>query len=175
MINFQNKILKFLKFFIFLNKCIFENFFFVFLKIFRIFNFKFSKFLISNFPNFEFQIFIFWKFFFFSYFWNFLISNFVQKSEILNSRKGTYYEEQANYYERYIADCLAKQTAVKEGKRRKSIRNSFRAKSTNSSIKYSAEDLKKKGVLIEITEEISTYKRLQVNSQMNFFKSLNLF
>lgn len=95
--------------------------------------------------------------------------------------KGKYYEEQANYYERYITDCLAKQTAVKEGKRRKSIRTSFRSKSTSSSVKYSAEDLRKKGVLIEIiNEDISSYKRLQVSFQFsniskNIFKLFSKF
>ena len=77
--------------------------------------------------------------------------------------KGKYYEEQADYYERYITDCLAKQTAVKEGKRKRSLRNSFRSKSTSTSVKYSAEELRKKQILISITENIDNWKRLQVN------------
>lgn len=76
--------------------------------------------------------------------------------------KGKYYEEQADYYERYITDCLAKQTAVKEGKRKRSLRTSFRSKSTSTSVKYSAEELKKKKILISITENIDNWKRLQV-------------
>jgi len=75
--------------------------------------------------------------------------------------KGKYYEEQADYYERYITDCLAKQTAVKEGKRKRSLRTSFRSKSTSTSVKYSAEELKKKKILISITENIDNWKRLQ--------------
>ena len=94
----------------------------------------------------------------------------LEKLQTTQSRlvtKGTYYEDQATYYERYIADCLAKQTAVKEGKtRKKRYGASFRSKSTSNNIKYSAEELKKKGVLIGITEESEkdafNYKRLQV-------------
>lgn len=86
--------------------------------------------------------------------------------------KGKYYEEQADYYERYITDCLAKQTAVKEGKRKRSLRTSFRSKSTSTSVKYSAEELKKKKILISITENIDNWKRLQVVFRI-FFKLLN--
>ena len=79
-------------------------------------------------------------------------------------KKAAYYEDQSNYYERYIADCLAKQTAVKEGKRKNSISGSFRRnKDSKNVVKYSAEELRKKGVLIQIeNEEIKNFKRVQV-------------
>ena len=76
-----------------------------------------------------------------------------------------YYQQQAEYYESYITDCLRKQTASDRNKKpSKGIRASIRPGKSTQGIKYSASELMKKGVLVEVIDvDIkSPYKGLQV-------------
>jgi len=78
--------------------------------------------------------------------------------------KFNYYQQQAEYYESYITDCLRKQTASDRNKKpSKGIRASIRPGKSSQGIKYSASELMKKGVLVEVIDvDIkSPYKGLQ--------------
>merc|ERR1712235_134503 len=78
--------------------------------------------------------------------------------------KFNYYQQQAEYYESYITDCLRKQTASDRNKKpSKGIRVSIRPGKSTQGIKYSASELMKKGVLVEVIDvDIkSPYKGLQ--------------
>ena len=94
-----------------------------------------------------------------------------------------YYQQQAEYYESYITDCLRKQTASDRNKKpSKGIRASIRPGKSSQGIKYSASELMKKGVLVEVIDvDIkSPYKGLQVShvGQMgyrsNFWRSIEI-
>ena len=77
-----------------------------------------------------------------------------------------YYQQQAEYYESYITDCLRKQTSSDRNKKpSKGIRASIRPGKSSQGIKYSASELMKKGVLVEVIDvDIkSPYKGLQVS------------
>ena len=77
-----------------------------------------------------------------------------------------YYQQQAEYYESYITDCLRKQTSSDRNKKpSKGIRASIRPGKSTQGIKYSASELMKKGVLVEVIDvDIkSPYKGLQVS------------
>ena len=86
------------------------------------------------------------------------------RARLINKRK--YYEEQREYYERYIADCLAKQSVDdKQAKSKPAKGASFRLKSRKEKkeIKYSAEQLIKKGILLSLDgDEVKNTKHLKV-------------
>ena len=103
------------------------------------------------------------------YFWSsqykglFLVSSiFIKRCKI----QFNYYQQQAEYYESYITDCLRKQTSSDRNKKpSKGIRASIRPGKSSQGIKYSASELMKKGVLVEVIDvDIkSPYKGLQVS------------
>ena len=77
---------------------------------------------------------------------------------------------QAEFYDHYITNCLTKQCSARTPQKKigKSVRDSFRLKpKQNTGIKYSAAELTKKGVLLEIIDEDikAPYRGVQVKSQ----------
>jgi Ras GTPase-activating-like protein IQGAP2/3/Ras GTPase-activating-like protein IQGAP1 len=83
---------------------------------------------------------------------------------LISKRK--YYEEQREFYERYISDCLAKQAIDdKQAKAKSAKGGSFRLKSRKEKkeVKYSADQLIKKGVLLSLDgDEVKNTKHLKV-------------
>lgn len=85
--------------------------------------------------------------------------------------KEKYYEEQGDYYERYVAVCITKTqkrdtpklNGRKSDKRRSSMAwGSIRPKKPCTELKYTAEELRKKGILIKIeSDEELKLKRVQ--------------
>jgi len=85
------------------------------------------------------------------------------RERLINKRK--YYEEQRVFYERYIADCLAKQSIDdKQAKAKPTKGASFRLKSRKEKkvVKYSADQLIKKGILLSLDgDEVKNTKHLK--------------